>query len=69
VCTSYFYLFIMSECVRIGIAELWVNTACGLRRAAQRKENSPEFQVMAQSNTRQNEVLAKLGQHLSTVSC
>jgi hypothetical protein len=39
--------------------------ACSARRNGM--DNSRETQVLAQSNTRQIQVLAKLGQHQSTV--
>jgi hypothetical protein len=37
------------------------------RSARSGMDNSPEISVLAQSNTRQIQVLAKLGQHQSTV--
>jgi hypothetical protein len=45
--------------------QLLIANKHSLRCAAQRNGHRPEIQVLAQSNTRQIQVLAKLGQHQS----
>jgi hypothetical protein len=54
-------LVCLTDICNVRTAELWMSTACGARRSGM--DNSPESQVLAQSSTRQIQVLAKLGQH------